>query len=316
MVTDFTSTIALALAILLFVPISTAAPLTRPSKYQTNKASAQCCAAGKACSIWLASASAGCHPGRWMSAQSLPCRQSACHFCATAGPYWRRTVCEGPEVRKNCQAIKIQLRSPSPTPSPSPVPSPMAAKCVYNIEYRRALIPAGALSAPSHWHRHSDGSITWRFNGGAGIDQPGSGTTCARFTVSRAGQYYLTLLSSAPHPTDHNDAWVRLSAGFDLYRPTGEKWKVGGRGWYKGFQNEGGRKLADYILTIDYDGHQFISKPLDTRRRYEVCLSGRSSRFRLYGIALARCTGGRDCNREGATIRRVMDNLKPAPCNM
>lgn len=336
----FLRSFPILILIALYKP-SSAVPLLHSSTPEINQAAAQCCAAGPSCTQEMVAASASvlCYSNRWMSAQNRWCRAAACAYCASKAGMGNSSICRTVPIERNCpiKATSPPSISPTPMPAPSPLvstptpqnptstsstyadnaPSPVNQKpCVLRVAGNAALINSSKLSAPSHWARHPDGSITWRPNGGSGIDEPGSGRTCAKFTVRRPGQYYVTLLSSAPHRTDHNDAWVKLDSGVDLYRPTGQKWRTGGSDWYKAFQNEGDNKVADYILTVNFDGHQLISKTLEADRMYSVCLGGRSSLFRVYGIVLAWCGGGADCDRDGATIRAEMGEMDAARCGV
>ena len=120
--------------------------------------------------------------------------------------------------------------------------------------------------------------------------------------------------SAAPHPVDHNDAWIRLGPGVDLLKANKGVWRKGGSRWFKAYQNRGAGKLAKYVLSVDFNGHQLVSRWLTAGRPYSVCISGRSSRFRVYAIALVRCTGVKDCPRWSGTIRSEMASLKPAKC--
>lgn len=133
--------------------------------------------------------------------------------------------------------------------------------------------------------------------------------------MPKDGTYYLTATSSAPHPTDHNDAWFRFSAGVDLYRPVSGSFRSGNSGWYKGYQNEGGNKKANYINTVDFNGHQFITKPLRAGDVYSACISGRSSRFSLYKMVFVHCENRENCSRFHPGIKAAMSDLSPSKCN-
>lgn len=267
---------------------------------QVIAAAAKCSQSGPACKNAMASHSIYCRSGLWMSQQSEACRVAACAYCmqhkySSEG----KLICASPAFKNNCPA-----RRSGSAPK----------KCTLKAGNNGMIIPASALDTPSHWSRLDDGSIVWRADGGWRIDPPGSGSTCARFTVRKAGQYYLTVDTASPHAWEHNDLWIRLSSGVDLFRPEGGHYRDGGAVWRKGYQKAGRGKRAKYLLTIDSFGHQFISKPLMPGKEYTVCLSGRSSLFRVYGIMLMWCNGKWDCARGGETVRRALTSIQPARC--
>lgn len=169
------------------------------------------------------------------------------------------------------------------------------------------------LSVKSPWTRRS-GAIIWREGGGAGIDPAGSGSVCARVKFAKEGTYYMTAHTKAPHGTDHNDAWFRFSGGLSLLRRGEGTMKVGNTGWYKGYQNLGAHKMADYILTIDFNGHQFVTKKVAKGAVYDVCVGGRSSRFAVYDLLFVMCDGVKECDRGSSIVKDGLNSIGVTKC--
>lgn len=248
-----------------------------------------------------------------MSAQPKQCQLAACRYCYKGSRRTTATVCSSDAIVKNCFKSKPSVPAPAPRP-PKRAPSKPARKgCVYTSGRGKVVIRATELSIGSHWDRVGD-AIVWKKEGGHGIDAMGSGTVCANVKFRQGGVWYLTAVSSAPHPTEHNDAWFKFSGGVDLYRPQGGSLRKGSGGWYKGYQNNGGNKRADYILTIDRDGHQFLTKPVKKGRVYQVCVSGRSTKYSLLKLVFVKCGGGEGCSRFNSNIKQRMQHLNPSRC--
>lgn len=246
-----------------------------------------------------------------MSAQPHQCRVAACRYCYTGKRRVTADVCSTDAIVKNCFKSKPAASKPAP-PKRAPT-KPARRGCVYFSGGGKVVIRATELRIGSHWNRVGD-AIVWKKGGGQGIDAMGSGTVCANVRFRKGGVWYMTAVSSAPHPTEHNDAWFRFSGGVDLYRPQSGSFKKGSGGWYKGFQNNGGNKPADYIVTIDHNGHQFLTKPVRKGKVYQVCVSGRSTKFSLYKLVFIKCDGGAQCSRFNSNIKQRMLNLNPSRC--
>lgn len=127
------------------------------------------------------------------------------------------------------------------------------------------------------------------------------------FTIDEPGYYRLLLRSAAPHPTEHNDAWVRLPVpyratyGFIRRRWAGEeKWQPlrasRTRGYVKAYQNQGGETPTFHTFTVDHNPSVIVTRWLIPGSRYVVQVAGRSTQWALDRVVLFRCQ--RD---EGAT---------------
>lgn len=78
----------------------------------------------------------------------------------------------------------------------------------------KVVIPASAMPANGHWVRTSfnrKSGLTWKPKGHGGVDRPENGSPfCMRFRADRQARYYFTVISSAPHGTEHNGLFLLL----------------------------------------------------------------------------------------------------------
>ncbi|CDF36362.1 unnamed protein product [Chondrus crispus] len=308
-----------------------------------NYSAAECCARGPRCSGKAARTSGGCKTGRWMSQQSRKCKKHACLYCYQKGRRTNVPVCRMHAISKNCFRGKKppaarpgrssgrgrgkgkgkgrgrkrsgrKNRRRSGSGSRNNQRSAPRAGCAYRgTSGNKIVIPSTGLSAGNGWTKEA-GAIIYRKGDPQGsVDAEGSGTMCVKVMFPSPGKYYFTALTKAPHPTEHNDMWVRISSGFDLVHTSKGAFKSGGSSWYKGYQNRGGMQMADYLLTIDNDGHQFQTKNVAAGPAYSLCISGRSTKFWVYKLVLIKCDGD-NCNRNSPFIRSKMNGLPNSPC--
>lgn len=288
-----------------------------------NYAAAMCSGRGPRCSPSLARGSGLCRPNVWMTSQPTNCQIAACKFCRQGTRRTTSPACKWPAIYKNCFGGKVPgggNTAPAPPKPPVKAPTPPSGGsrqqpqgCVYSATGNKLVIPATQLRIGSQWSRVGN-AIVWKKQGGGGIDAKGSGAVCANVKFSTPGVYYFTGVSSAPHPTEHNDAWFKFSGGFDLYRPQARSFRSGNNEWYKGYQNNGRNNPADYIVTIDHNGHQMLTKPVVAGRVYKICVAGRSSKYSIFKLVFLKCQGGAACSRFTGTIKQQMQNLPPAQC--
>lgn len=288
-----------------------------------NYAAAMCSGRGPSCSPSLARGSGLCLPKVWMTSQPTNCQIAACKFCRKGNRRTTSPACKWEAISKNC----FGGRSPAPgnsvpRPPRQPVKPPTVAAqaprqvpkgCVYSTTGNKLVISATGLKIGSQWTRVGN-AIVWKKQGGRGIDAKGSGAVCANVRFGKPGIYYFTGISSAPHPTEHNDAWFKFSGGFDLYRPQARSFRSGNNDWYKGYQNNGGNNPANYIVTIDHNGHQMLTKPVVAGRVYKICVAGRSSKYSLFKLAFIKCEGGAACSRFNGSIKQQMQSLPASQC--
>lgn len=283
----------------------------------TNFSAARCCGLGPKCSLKDAARSKVCKPGRWMTAQPDECQVAACRYCKLNAARQRLEACLRPAIQKQCFGRSWPFTTPpSLTKRSNHTGGPkMAGSC---HAPGVIVIPASRFPLPNGWVRTPNkAGITWKPNAKRGIDPPGSGAFCMNFIPNLSGRQYFTVLSSAPHPTEHNDAWFRFPGGVILSRYH-RVFSRPGSAWLKGYQNLGGRKVANYIVHKDRDGHQFIMTSKKKGKKASVCIAGRSSKYTIYKLVIVTCPPGSEsnvskCSRYSPYISGKMKNLPP--CN-
>lgn len=279
----------------------------------TNFYAARCCSLGPRCEAGDAEKSNLCKPGLWMTGQSQECQDAACRYCKLNVTRRQLRVCSSPPIQKQCFDRSWPFTTPTPVLEPTAPPRPPtnSGRC---SAPGVVVIPASKFPAPAGWVRTPDRSgLTWKPSSGAGIDPPGSGAFCINSTPNRSGLQYFTVLSSAPHPTEHNDAWFRFVGGVILSRHKSIFTKPGSE-WLKGYENLGKNEIADYIVHKDFDGHQFIMTSKRAGQKATVCVAGRSSKYTIYELVLISCPPGSDkdvskCSRFSPYISNIMRNL-------
>lgn len=241
---------------------------------------ADCCGLGLRCQPILADRSKLCRPRKWMTGQSNACQAAACYYCTkrnAEGFYINRNLhaCRTPPIRINCFSAKSGQRCRTSAGRNGKI-----------------VIPAWRVTTRGEWKRaYCASAIEWKPNGGGGIDQPWEGNPlCVRFSPDVSALYYFTVISSSPHVTEHNDAWFRMaSPGFYRYQPQSGSVLSSSTAWLKGYQNEGDGKQANYILNVDFNGHQFITPMLTKGKTYSVCVAGRSTRYKIFKFVFVAC---------------------------
>lgn len=205
----------------------------------------------------------------------------------------------------------ISASPPASSPSSS-VAHPAERDCIFYSNHGFINIAARSFPLNGLWTRTIGGeSVIWRRNGGAATYKPSAKQAfCVRYKSDYDGLHYFTAVTSAPHGTEHNDAWFRFSIKTILYRPKDKSLKNKGvNTWMKGYQNQGNSSRADYILTIDKEGHQIFLNDVRKDKVYKICVSGRSTQFQIYNLAIFRCRSLDDCNRAREPIREKMRHL-------
>lgn len=127
------------------------------------------------------------------------------------------------------------------------------------------------------------------------------------FRVFTPGTYRVVLKSAAPHVTEHNDIFMALpeSGAYkkrdgvvsDLTWPLDPNtdWNawVDGSNWFKVYQNKGGLQWDYGGKTVDFEGHDIITRELRADGTwYSLRMCGRSTQFNVDRFALYLCEGG------------------------
>lgn len=187
-------------------------------------------------------------------------------------------------------------------------------KCVWTGSKNSIVIDLGKVALSKGWvrsFRNGMSGIMFMKSPYRGISPKGMiGKMCFSVRAPLSGMYYMTAVSYAPHPTEHNDVWVETSKGFEL-------WQHGRRGpnaspgsWLKAYQNKGTNGMSEDFKTIDFNGHRFLVPNVVKGQTFRVCLAGRSLKYELYKMVLTKC-GGMMC--KGGIMTNMM-NMKSSRC--
>lgn len=212
----------------------------------------------------------------------------------------------------------------TPTPVPStPTPAP-SGPCLWTAVKGRTdvTIPFSDVSPHDGWTRISRSGhvgLVYLKNGGTKLDKAGAkGVICLNVNIPSTGKYYLSAYSFAPHRSEHNDIWLSASVPVQLWRlqKKGPLMKPGE--WRKAYQNNGNKAFGTDIKTIDRNGHKLVTTLVKGGNSMELCLSGRSSRFEVFAVIVAKCgeTGNeRTCVGKSIEASEIKKMVKtPSKC--
>lgn len=282
-----------------------------------------CVSKGKACSRSLARTCNICNSYTAPVNQPKACRNRVCKWCSRVRIASARALCNDSHVRAVCgggggggapHRGDDYGRTKTPPTKASTAPAGGGGKCTWTATGSHAVVNLGAVKPGQGWSRvsrHGFSGIAYETSKKGGIDPPGKyGEMCFDMRVKSAGNYYFGAVSYAPHNTEHNDVWVRSSKGFWIWKK-GNLWKKGRSDeWFKAYQNYGSRGIAEDFKTKDHDGHRFLIQNLKANEKLTICISGRSYRYELYRLVLAKCSGMTCKGRMMPDIK----NFKPSVC--
>lgn len=271
----------------------------------------KCVAQSDRCKQKLAAVCGACKPAVQAHVQPESCIVAACRYCSRHG----RSVkfpCNSNMISTMCAE---QERTSFKANAPPPEPNEAIAEphCIWRASDNAVVIPlADVRERGNDWTsitRDGERGIIYEKELGGGIDGPGEkGVMCFSVKAGAAGNYYMGAVSYAPHVTEHNDVWVLSTKGFNLWQG-GELWrKAENWEWLKAYQNEAG--WSEDFKTKDHDGHQFIIPDVGDSEMFELCISGRSYKYELYRLVIAKCSGG-TCT---GNIMRDITELEPSEC--
>ncbi|PXF47076.1 hypothetical protein BWQ96_03153 [Gracilariopsis chorda] len=275
------------------------------------KAAAECVARQNLCDSHVAKSSIHCKEDTFVKKQSRSCRNAACKYC-TWPSSTNDNACYSWAIRHWCASFPGVQNGQTLKPGRMPHKDPY--RCVWHGRDKELVLDLKFFTAWGGWTQNGDG-LEWKRYLSKGIDEPGSGEMCFKFAVPEDGFYYFTALTSAPHPTDHNDMWVRIQTGIRLYRGKTHVYWMTVRKYIKAYQNLGENRINDILSSVDHNPHYFVSEKLMQNETHTVCISGRSSRFTVYKLVFVKCspTNG-SCNRWGRYIREKMNSLVEPIC--
>lgn len=275
------------------------------------KAAAECVAKQDLCASHVAKSSVHCKEETFVERQSRRCRNAACKYCTW--PSSKNDIaCYSWAIRHWCASFpgvqNSQVLRPGWTPRRD------LYQCTWHGRDMKLVVDLNFFKAWGEWTKNGDG-LEWKRYQSEGIDKPGSGEMCFKFVVPEDGYYYFTGLTSAPHPTDHNDLWVRLPKGIRLYKGRTHRYRTTATKYIKAYQNMGENRINNILSTIDHNPHYFVSEKLLRNETNSLCISGRSSRFTVYKLVLVKCSPDNgSCNRWDRDMREKMNSLIEPIC--
>lgn len=293
-------------------------------------ANALCISKAKKCTKEEADDSLGCKPGLYVAKQSIECVEGACKFCrhldnkdtGLCSKNWAIQIYCYNSPRPSVTPSRTPSQTPSTSVSSSSTPSismssvvKSAVDCKWIANGETLAIPMKGVKPFDNWSLYEDAKdndneidgIVWRKNENHGwTDKPGSGGLCFKTKFKRAGNYYTTAYTKGDHWSEHNDFWLNFTGGFNIYRAgTHEKLNVPPFKSFKAYQNLGDNKLANIISTVNHKPHIFVTKKVETNKEYNVCIAGRSSKFKILKLVFVLCDG-LNCSRTSSHIRNTM----------
>jgi len=194
----------------------------------------------------------------------------------------------------------------------------------------RVRLPAAAINdeewagmGTSAWWRLSKPSVGYDIIQFRPMDhstaplRPGAPITY-RFTAPVDGHYRWSMKAAVPHPTDHNDIFVRWSGTHGSAwgmqkRASGRAWAaLPSATWHKVYTNKaGGFAWGGY--TKDHDAHMLITGPLVGGKTYEFQMTGRSCQIQVAAFGLMQCEVDGDGSPGCANVD-AMDAVPMAVC--
>lgn len=252
----------------------------------------KCVSAGKQCAKNLANRCGKCFPSVHFFSQPKACHKITCHYCNQKNRR-RKNICNSIKWGNVCSFVKQSEKLISKRPLIR-----MGKGCTWNAHNDAIVIPLARVpNRGTGWtfiRRDGLDGLIYEKNLGMGIDNPGKkGLMCFPVRAWSDGSYYMSAVSYAPHVTEHNDVWVQSSKPIGLWQG-GRLWRTARNWeWLKAYQNDVGWSID--FKTKDFDGHQFVIKDVGANEKFFVCLSGRSYKYEMYRLVIAKCKGG-SCN--------------------
>lgn len=163
------------------------------------------------------------------------------------------------------------------------------------------------------WTLHTDlagstgsGYYEWKHGNTANIiDGAGGGILTYPIQINTTGTYRFLYRTAAPHPTEHNDAWIRFrDNAVEARTDAGDVINLGQDNWFKVYQGKGGDEW-NYAAHTEDGPHQ-VYAIISTPGVYRLEVSGRSTLFKMdrmslyhssvsYGVATNISTGESQC---------------------
>lgn len=151
------------------------------------------------------------------------------------------------------------------------------------------------------------GYYEWKYdNPNNVIDSAGGGILTYPIQITQTGVYRFLYRTAAPHPTEHNDAFIRFRDNeVEARTEGGDVIDLGQDTWFKVYQGRGNDEW-NYAAHTEDGPHQVYAL-IDTPGTYRLEVSGRSTLFKMdrmslyhfdtvsYGVATNISTGESQC---------------------
>lgn len=272
---------------------------------------AKCLTLKKNCSRRFSRPSRFCksHISAWW--QPKACRRVACNFCSI-NP--QSTVCGTSIIAKLCKNVE----KPKPTKKPATPPTTPQGSCSWRDNGRKeVVIPIHKAKKVKGWSYVKRGQFSgyiYEKNRKGGMSKPGTSVMCYRVRIPHNGKYYMNAISYAPHNTEHNDAFVSSSVGFELWRRGRYGRNVKPNEMIKAYQNQGKSGVSYEWKHIDFNGHRLIIPHVKKGQVVNICMGGRSYKYEVYKIMLRLCAPGEKAYCTGLYWKVDLEDIKDSKC--
>lgn len=337
----------LSVAVLVCVSVSTGEKNKQTQKPRVHPYFAtKCISESVKCGSYYAKYSRSCVVDRFYKKQPMACLKYACNWCTKFKKQSRILPCSHWRVRNVCKQLQHKKKknnnnkdnkdkkdkypsgkrpnSSKPTPSsphkpanPGYRPPTSGNQCTWTGRDNNIVIDFGKVTPSGGWERctrRGYKGIEFRRSPARGAISPKGkhGKICFSLRAPMGGSYYMTAVSYAPHPTEHNDVWVASSKGFILRKHGGRPRYIHPMQWTKAYQNNGKKGMSEHFKTVDHDGHRFIVPGLNKGEKFNVCIAGRSKKYELYHMVFVKCESVY-C-KGGVMTGKMIFGLKPSKC--
>ena len=184
-------------------------------------------------------------------------------------------------------------------------------QCVGAEKDGRIIMDAKNVGVVGGWVLKDDG-IEYKPNGGEGIEKPFTDVLEYEFEAGTDSKYLLTYEVTAPHPTEHNDAYLGFPKGGLTAAKPGDLRQLDEDKMFKGYNNAAKRAVGAFH--VDHDPHTLITTAtLKKGEKYTIPLGARSTKFTVHNIILFPCSGD-ECFRGSNVYKENTKDISTTGC--
>ncbi len=164
---------------------------------------------------------------------------------------------------------------------------------VFIEENGLAIMEIESADLSDDWSFHTDlegytgsGYYEWKHgNTNNIIDGAGGGILTYPIQITKTGVYRFLYRTAAPHPTEHNDAWIRFRDNdIEARTDAGDVIPISADQWIKVYQGKG-EDSWNYAAHTDQGPHQVYAL-INSPGVYRLEVSGRSTLFKMDRMSL------------------------------